>query len=111
MHKYKLKYNLKTTVGNFTKEELLADRTDDMGATDALFVGSLIFPSDGSFSFNHFSSDGRKNGEQLDSNDLFRVWLCLGSHLGSRCELDEGREKIVKQAMEGFIKYCNAVSN
>jgi hypothetical protein len=89
-HRYRLKYDLKHEAGIFKKEELGTE-----GGTDALLIGSILFPHDGSYSQDFTSVDGRNKGKPLSDHDLFKFWILMGAKLGEPdrvSDLDEGRK-------------------
>lgn len=95
-HKYKVRYDIEMKVGEFTKDELMAE---NKSGTDALLYFSLLYPEDGSFSLLFNSIDGR-TGKELDSNELFKVWSMLGHSLSNSKTLSEGKRELCKSVHE-----------
>lgn len=97
--KYRLKYDLKYKAGAFTKEEL-----GKQGGTDALVMGSCIFPHDGSYSQTFWSIDGRNGGKPLSDHDIFKFWIMMGAALGDPDrKLDEGRRMFASSVARQFF--------
>lgn len=97
-HKYKLKYSLDANPGEFDKDEI----TD--GGTDALIVGSLLFPEDGSYSQTYFSIDGRNKGKAVPVMDEFKFWLLMAKSLSENEKLPEGRRAFCRMAFDTFVE-------
>jgi len=96
-HKYKLKYDLDTKVGEFTKEEL---EKDDAGGTDALILVSLLYPEDGSFSTYFTTYDGRNEGKNLEDIEIFKFWSMLSKRLSESNTLSVKKKEIASMAFE-----------
>ena len=95
-HKYKIKYDIKHEVGNFSKEDI---QENGSGGTDAFVLFSIIYPEDGSYSQTHFSLDGR-TGEALDRNELWKLWSTLSALLAKSDGLAEWKRFISETAFE-----------
>lgn len=104
-HNYKLKYELTTDVGSFTADQIKAE---NKGGTDALFLISMLYPEDGSFSMSFFSKDGRNGGQALPDTEMFKAWLLMGHKLSEREGLDDFRRGL---ASFPFISFVNAVTD
>ncbi len=64
---------------------------DGHGACDAMLMGSIIYPEDGSLSTCWFSADGRSKNEEgnpaeLDADEWFKLWTILASAVAERLE-------------------------
>ena len=98
MHKYRLKYLLESEHGAFSKEEL----GEEWGGTEALILFSLLYPSDGSFSVNSWSWDGRNESKELPDAELFKVWSLLTLRLAKSETLDEDRREFARHVFEAI---------
>ena len=92
---YKLRWDLKFDCGEFSKEEL-----GESGGTDALVIGSLLYPEDGSFSATWFSCDGRDEGKPLDDQEIFKFWAMMAYSLSESKTLGEGHRALLRQVHE-----------
>lgn len=99
-HKYKLKYHLTKEVGEFNKEDFKAED----GGTDALIVCSMLYPKDGSYSQNFWSFDGRNEGKELPTGELFKFFMMMGATLAGRADLDPVRKEIAKMPANTFYR-------
>lgn len=90
---YKIKFDISTEVGSFSKDEIKASKS---GGTDALIVFSLLYPEDGSFSMFHFSFDGRNKGEEVSHKELFKIWAMLTSQLSKSESLSKEKKEFCK---------------
>lgn len=88
---YKLEHNEKGVPGSEVPE--------GMGATDALFAASILYPPDGSLSVMFFSKDGR-TGKELEDIEWFKVWILLANRLAKSKTLDPVRKEIAKTAWD-----------
>ncbi len=95
-HKYKIKYDIKHEVGNFSKEDI---KESGSGGTDAFVLFSIIYPEDGSYSQTYISLDGM-TGEALDRNELWKLWSTLSALLAKSEELPEWKRFISETAFE-----------
>jgi hypothetical protein len=96
-HRYYVKYKAEKLDPPLTKEEFLAtaDYEDDWGAADAVFIVSMLYPSDGSYSQLTLSMDGR-TGEPLEPDEQWKVWTVLAAVLAQREDLSAGRRALCK---------------
>lgn len=98
---YRLKYVLKKPeVGHFGVEDL--EKGD--GATDALFLCSLLYPPDGGFSLKYWSFDGRNEGKPLEDKEVFKVWLLMAANLAKSKTLDEKRRAFAREVFDTFMR-------
>lgn len=104
-HKYKLKYNLSSVDGEFTKEDLDQMIGDDIGGTDALLVFSILYPDDGSFSTQMFSIDGCNNKDELSDNEIFKVWSNLSYMLANSKNLSRIKKEISQLAFDSVREF------
>ncbi len=95
-HKYKIKYDIKYEVGNFSKDDI---KESGSGGIDDFVLFSIIYPEDGSYSQTHFSLDGR-TGEVLYRNELWKLWSTLSSLLAESDELPYWKRFISETAFE-----------
>lgn len=63
------------------------------GACDAILIGSILLPEDGSYSQMVLGEFG-KDGRPLTSKDVFKFWSVLATHLSTDPDLDEGRRAL-----------------
>ena len=98
-HKYKLKYDLKTEPGEWTKEHI---KETGSGGTDAFVMFSIIYPADGSLSVQNLSVDGRNNGDPLPDNEIFKLWTMLAQQLGESETLTPGKKAFAADVFETF---------
>ena len=85
-HLYKIKYSFDKEVGEFKKEDIIAE---GKGGCDAYIFASIIYPSDGSYSLNWTSVD--PSGENLSAMEEFKAWLMMGQRIS---------EKLAKEGQE-----------
>lgn len=102
-HKFKLKYEVKSTPGEFTRKELETD-PNDVGGTDALVVFSILYPDDGSYSAIHLSIDGRNEGKPLDSHELWKLWILFGTNLAKKEDLSSEKREIAGMPAKVFFE-------
>jgi len=88
-HKYKLLYEVEPDPNGVEKEDI----PEGKGASDALVIMSIIFPEDGSYSWNMYSWDGRTDKE-LDNDELWKAWLMLTKSLSMRTGMRPGKRQI-----------------
>jgi len=100
---YRLKYVLQMKPGHWKVPDAEAPNT---GLTDALFVASILYPPDGSYSLHFWSADGRDACE-LSDHEIFKMWAVLANRLGRSRTLDPWRRKF---AEDTFRDYFEAVS-
>jgi len=100
-HTYKLKYSLAMEPGVWTKEQINADSNSNVGGTDAFLMFSCIYPTDNSLSVQHHSMDGR-TGKEMESSEIFKLWLMIGKALSEKTELGEVRRNLSRIPMEMF---------
>lgn len=98
---YKLKYKL--SIENDSQGYKREDaKNDEDGLCDALVFMSILYPEDGSYSFEAHSADGR-SGKQLDAIDLFRAWSILGMSLSENPDL-KGWQKQVTEVHASLMR-------
>lgn len=92
---YHLSYSLRAHPEGISKEQVQAEGVGGtvVGGCDALFVTSILFPPDGSYSALFGGLDGR-TGKELDDHEWFKVWMFLAKRLSESKTLDEGRKDI-----------------
>lgn len=88
-HKYRLTYQADPHPDGLTKDEL----PEGAGACDALVLMSLIYPKDGSYSWDLVTHDGRSDAE-LDGDELWKAWLMLTRHLSLREDMRPGKKEV-----------------
>lgn len=101
--KYHLTYEMKPHPEGIDREKV----PDGHGASDAVIVLSIIYPSDGSYSFNAFSFDGRTQGSKegamkLSPKELFKAWLMFAGVLKDYEGLDAHRQQFCRAAWDAF---------
>jgi len=101
-HKYRLKYDLKTESGSFTKKEL-----GNSGGTDALFIASVLYPADGSLSIAFFTKDGR-TGNPMEDREMFKVWTLLAAQLEQSVKLHQWQHSFVSVMMASLRAAMNS---
>lgn len=72
-----------------------------MGAADAIFMASILYPEDGTLSMLFLSKDGR-TGEELDDHEWFKVWMLLAPRLAASERLDAGKRALCAE-VHGII--------
>jgi hypothetical protein len=107
MSDYALKYNIIWDNNNnkgFTKEEIEeAYKKEDMCASDAFLLVSILRPEDGSFSICHVSVDGQNENKPISDLDLFKVWSMLSNTISESAPYQWQRD-IAKEAFEQVRK-------
>jgi hypothetical protein len=101
--KYHLTYQFKPHPDGLEREQV----PEGHGASDAVIVLSIIYPSDGSYSFSAFTYDGRaekKSGhpEKLAPAELFKAWLMFAGLLKDNEGLDQHRREFCRAAWDAF---------
>jgi hypothetical protein len=99
---YHVSYSMEVHPEGISKEELQAK---NRGGSDALFVVSILYPPDGSYSAMIRSVDGR-TGEEMTDKEFFKLWALLAHRLGKSETLDEGRRGF---AATTFAAFCESV--
>lgn len=101
-HRYKLLYKVELPSRPVTKEEV----PEGYSATDALFLVSMLYPEDGSFSSLIIPVDGRP-GAPLDSeqsvlsdDEVFKVWSLMAKRLSESRTLGVGKKELARQVFE-----------
>lgn len=97
-HKYKVLYKIKVKPEGFTKSEIPPG--GEYGATDALYLVSLIRSPSGSVSQMICSYDGENENGQLDAGEEFMIWSIMAQKLSERDELGAGRKELCRQVFE-----------
>jgi len=102
--KYHILYKAVIKREGFTKEECQAVNDElfastDYGATDALFIVSVIKRNDGGRSYSFPSLDGT-TGEEIVIDDLFRIWAVMAHSLSESEDLGPGRKGLCKHVHE-----------
>jgi len=92
-HKYRLRYELNVTNGEYAKEDAKGE-----GLTDSLIVISMLYPNDGSFSMAHYSVDG-KTAKPVNVNELWKVWSMLSSELSENDSLNPEKRSIARNVL------------
>jgi len=70
-----------------------ADVPEGFGACDALILGSIIYPPDGSLSLQMASLDGR-TGAELTDLELFKMWSLMAGHLAESTTLSDPKRQV-----------------
>lgn len=91
MHKYKIMFDLEMTVGEFTAKEI-----GKRSGTDALVVGSVLFPEGGKPNIKFSSFDGRSSAAPLSDADLFKVMAQLAKDLSQSSTLNSMEKEYAK---------------
>jgi hypothetical protein len=94
MHKYKVKYILKS--GEFLAEDI--KRENDEGACDAIIIHSIIFPPDGSRSEVIYGKGA--DGEPITDIEMFKSWTMMASRLAASKELDTDKKQLCGEVFE-----------
>lgn len=97
-HQYKLRYQLNVESGKFTKK----DADEQTGLADALIIGSVLYPEDGSYLVVWKSNDGRASGQPLSSNEQWKAWMVLASKLAEAAELEEWMRDECEKTMDNI---------
>lgn len=103
--KYRVTYSIISHKDGVTRENFFPAHMEklkgpeDIGATDAAIVISMIYPTDGSFSMLSSSLDGR-TGKEVDDNELFKVWSLLAKSLAESKTLGPGKKAFAGQVFE-----------
>ena len=71
------------------------------GWTDALFIGSVIYPPDGSLSVAFLTRDGRTQ-KDMEPHEEFKVWSLLAARLSKMKGLGEGRRTLCLSVHEAI---------
>ena len=85
-HKYRFTYSFEPHPDGILSDDI----PNGHGACDAIVLGSIIYPEDGSLSTMVLSSDGR-TGKDLDDNEIFKFWTVLAKQLSESKQLSEGK--------------------
>lgn len=103
--KYYVTYNIHLHPEGLLKSQIPEGR----GACDAILIGSILLPEDGSYSQVTMGEFG-KNGRQFTTKDVFKFWAVLASQLSEDPDLDEGRKALcylvhltMKKALAGAL--------
>ena len=103
--KYRVTYSIISHKDGVTRENFFPAHMEklkgpeDVGATDAVLVISMLYPPDGSFSMLLSTLDGRTDGE-VDDNELFKVWTMLAKSLAESKTLGPGKRAFASQVFE-----------
>jgi hypothetical protein len=92
-HRYPLSYTLKREDPPLTKDQI---DTNEIGASDAVVILSMIYPEDGSFSLAIDSLDGR-TGDEVTDNELWKVWTMMASRLAESKTLSESKRSLAQE--------------
>jgi hypothetical protein len=87
-HKYRLTYDVEAHPEGLSPDEL----EEGEGACDAAVILSMLYPEDGSYTWNITSVDGRTEKE-LDGDELWKAWLMLTKHLSIRDDMRPGKKE------------------
>lgn len=106
-HQYRLFYGVAD--GGEDEKHLKERFGDDLGnyigACDAFIFASILYLEDGSYSLQYFSQDGRNNGKELNSNEIFKAWILLASNLMEKKDLPEWKRMLAEMTLDGFKKF------
>jgi len=103
-HVYRLQYKVTAKPEGLTADEATKGlETDGLGACDALFYASIMYPEDGSLSILFDGLDGR-TGAVLDDREWWKVWVFLAQRLGMSKTLDENRKAICRDVFETVME-------
>jgi hypothetical protein len=73
------------------------------GACDAMLLGSIVFPPDGSYSIMFMAIDGR-TGEELSGVELFKAWAMLAKGLGENETLSPEKRALCESVWQAIAK-------
>lgn len=94
--RYHVTYDITHHPAGLESDEILD--TDRGGAT-AVFLGSLLYPPDGSYSAAFVSLDGR-TGEPLDDAEVWKAWVMLAEHLSRSESLSDAKRELAEIVFE-----------
>jgi len=103
--KYRVTYSIISHKDGVTRDNFFPAHMEklkgpeDIGATDAAIVISMLYPPDGSFSMALSTLDGR-TGKEVDDNELFKVWSMLSKTLAESKTLGPGKKAFASQVFE-----------
>jgi hypothetical protein len=100
--KYHLSYYAQSHPEGVTAE-FFHDSEHKLGGCDAVFIASLLYPPDGSYSCYFLGLDGRTDTE-LPDKEWFKVWMMLSKRLSVSETLPEGRKELCKITYEALTK-------
>ena len=107
-NKYHITYSIKAHKDGLTKEEVVAiddklEKVDHGGAggCHAIIAFSLIYPSDGSYSWLMVTKDGQTDKE-LSDDEVFKAWMMLTNRLAESKTLSEGKKGFCAEIVETF---------
>ena len=99
--KYYLLYKIEPSKEGKTKAEI----PEGYSATHAIFMASIMYPEDGSYSVLFDSCNGA--GEQLDDNEWFKLWAMFTIRLSHSKEIT-GWKRAAVSAAQGQIQAAMA---
>jgi|GEM_PF-3775579 hypothetical protein len=95
-HRYRIIYKVEHHPDGVPEDQI---RVSGFGACDAILVGSLLYPDDGSYSSMFVSLDGR-TGEELDSAEIWKAWTMLAKNLADETTLSPWKRALARNVFD-----------
>lgn len=101
MHKYKMRYKLQ--IEDCEEGYSVEDRTQEQGLTDGLFVVSMLYPEDGSYSQKIIMAYNGKKHDAMTEGEVFKLWMTMGLGLADNSEID-GIYRTILDAFQKMVR-------